>query len=180
MRGKGSGHTGWIQNVATWIDYSKYYPFVFVRYEDLLADTEREVRRILKFLNLELDTDVIRRAIQLSSFENMKKIEEHEIREKKQGFYRNHRTGNGHEKGVRFMNQGKLGKGIEFLTDKYRQPFMDRFGELMQRLGYGVDFEQKRIIVGKSPLTSLRPLEEQPLLGIAKVNRRHVQKKVTS
>ena len=47
-----------------------------VRYEDLHADAHDELRRVLEFVGLAVDTAVIDEAIRYGSFENMRRLEE--------------------------------------------------------------------------------------------------------
>ena len=50
--------------------------FLLVRYEDIHADTDRELRRILDFIGIkDVSPSTIREAIDFSSFENMRKME---------------------------------------------------------------------------------------------------------
>ncbi len=51
--------------------------FLLVRYEDLQADTERELRRVLDFIGLvNLQDDLIHQAVEFARFENMRRMEE--------------------------------------------------------------------------------------------------------
>ena len=49
-----------------------------MRYEDLKADTERELARVAKFLGVDASPERLKRAIELSSAGNMRKIERKE------------------------------------------------------------------------------------------------------
>ncbi len=49
--------------------------FLLITYENLRADTFKELRRIFDFLNLDIQDRILEDAIQYASFENMRKIE---------------------------------------------------------------------------------------------------------
>lgn len=51
--------------------------FLLIRYEDLKASPQTELRRIVDFLGLqEIDDGTLREAVEFASFENMRKMEE--------------------------------------------------------------------------------------------------------
>lgn len=57
---------------------NKHVPsdFLLVRYEDMHADAEKELRRVLDFLGLrEVGNDIVREATEFARFENMRKME---------------------------------------------------------------------------------------------------------
>jgi hypothetical protein len=50
--------------------------FLLVRYEDLKADPQRELRRIFDFLGLTaIDNEIVKAAVEFASFDNMRKME---------------------------------------------------------------------------------------------------------
>jgi len=53
--------------------------FLPVRYENIHADVERELRRILEFVGLRVEEDTIRAAIDCGRFDNMRKLETNEL-----------------------------------------------------------------------------------------------------
>ena len=66
---------GWSRHVESWRNAP--FPVLVVRYEDLLADTARTLADIVRFLGMDWeDKDRIRRAVQFSRFEVMKKQEQ--------------------------------------------------------------------------------------------------------
>jgi hypothetical protein len=48
---------------------------LIVRYEDMRVQPEKELPRIIKFLGMEPDAELIRKTIEFSSVENMRKLE---------------------------------------------------------------------------------------------------------
>ena len=60
-------------NVKTWWDF-RYLPNIhFVHFNDLLQDLEKEIRRVARFLEIEVDEDVWPRLAEKASFATMKK-----------------------------------------------------------------------------------------------------------
>jgi hypothetical protein len=67
----------WQNNVATWLcTRTNHRRFLLVRYEDLIADTPGELKKIAAFLSIEADQERIAQAVERSSARNMKKLEQ--------------------------------------------------------------------------------------------------------
>ncbi len=70
----------WGQNVVTWLATSEGGPrFLMLRYEDMVADTARELRKIVAFLELNTTAEQIDRAVEQSSVGRMQKLEQAQI-----------------------------------------------------------------------------------------------------
>jgi len=171
VRGKGSGHTNWNQNVRTWLAGSRVFPSVVIRYEDLLADTEKEVKRLLAFFRWDISEDALKQAIRKSSFTSMKELEEREIGERKNGFFYRRDLAKAHGVGIRFMNKGVANQGYRYLTDEQKAGFMNAFGATMRDLGYRIEPDSGAILVGDHPQAEIRPLDIAPVLGRAMVQQ---------
>lgn len=66
----------WGDHVRSWLATRKGREgFLLMRYEDLKENTERELARVAKFVGIEATPERLKRAIELSSAENMRKIE---------------------------------------------------------------------------------------------------------
>ena len=77
VAGELSPYGSWGEHVGSWLGARKSSDgFVVVRYEDLLENTKNELQNISAFLNLRSNTEQLNRAISLSSFENMRKLEQ--------------------------------------------------------------------------------------------------------
>jgi hypothetical protein len=96
--------------------------YVETRYEDLLRDTASEMGRLLEFLEVSPDEDVIRRLVDQASFES---------------------TSGGRQRGVEdstsFVRKGVAGDWKNVFSDKDRQVFKEEAGDLLVRLGYEED-----------------------------------------
>ncbi|MEM8698612.1 MAG: sulfotransferase domain-containing protein [Pseudomonadota bacterium] len=64
----------WDDHIATWLD-APGLPRHVVRYEDMQADAEGTVRKLLGFLQVPVNDGQLRRALRESSFANMRKQE---------------------------------------------------------------------------------------------------------
>jgi hypothetical protein len=90
----------WSEHVKSWTTQTDF-PLLVVKYEDMLANPEKEFKKILHFLEIEYSEEKFNKALLLSSFENLKKMEmESGFKEKpsncksffhvgKAGYYRN-------------------------------------------------------------------------------------------
>lgn len=67
----------WGSNVGSWLINREYIRngFHLCYYEDLLKNTYHEIKKILKFLNLNISSNRISKAIDYASLENMRSIE---------------------------------------------------------------------------------------------------------
>ena len=76
LAGETVPHGSWGQNVMTWLTTSEGNPrFLLLRYEDMLADTARELARVVGFLQLPVTPEQITHAIERSSADRMRKLE---------------------------------------------------------------------------------------------------------
>jgi hypothetical protein len=66
----------WGDHVLSWVRMQdSVEKFLWLRYEDMIARPDAELERVLTFLNLEPDSNRVRRAIELSSARNMRQME---------------------------------------------------------------------------------------------------------
>ncbi len=68
----------------SWADQLKHFSHITLSYESLKRDTEGELRRVLRFVGVPLDTTRIRQAVSLARIENMRRLE----LERGLGFYK--------------------------------------------------------------------------------------------
>jgi len=77
LAGETCPHGSWGQNVVTWLatrqDQSR---FLLLRYEDMVADTVRELGKIAKFLGMAASCEQIAQAVERSSASRMRKLEQ--------------------------------------------------------------------------------------------------------
>ena len=93
-----------------------------VRYEDLLENTEKEVRRLLEFLGAESNDKVVQRCVQKASFERLSKGRQR-----------------GEEDSTSFFRKGIAGDWKNVFTERDKQIFKEEAGDLLIELGYEKD-----------------------------------------
>jgi len=126
----------WDEHVVSWLGTKYPFPVLPVRYEDLLADTQRGARQICSFLGLERTDREIAQAVANSSFQRMRAIEEVDIRNRNVGIFYKPYLQSSIDAGMRFMRSGKAGEAALVLTPEQRQRTLDTFGPLRRELGY--------------------------------------------
>lgn len=65
----------WYDNVASWLAMQHNRKFLLLRYEDMLDDAARELRKVADFLGINAPPDRIARAVELSSADKMREME---------------------------------------------------------------------------------------------------------
>ena len=114
----------WSGNVRSW--RSAPFPVLFLRYEDMLADTVAELRRVVRFLRLEdLSEARLRRAVAHSSFARLREIEE------RKGFVEKPLKNAG-----RFFREGRAGSWREHLSAAQARLLVRRHWATMEAFGY--------------------------------------------
>lgn len=116
-------HSSWSIHVKSWT--GKSHPgLLTVRYEDMLAKPLHSFGAITRFMGLKPSRERLERAIELSSFKNLRAQEEAKgFREKS-------------EKGSSFFRVGKAGQWKEKLTQAQIDRVVENHREQMARFGY--------------------------------------------
>jgi aryl sulfotransferase len=65
---------GWSGHIASWLDQTEI-PVLLVRYEDMQTETAGVLSRVMEFADLPQTRDRIKRAVGLTNFANLKKLE---------------------------------------------------------------------------------------------------------
>jgi hypothetical protein len=65
----------WHDNVASWLAMQHNRRFLLLRYEDMLDDASRELRKVADFLGIAATPERITRAVELSSADKMREME---------------------------------------------------------------------------------------------------------
>jgi len=128
------GFGTWETHFASWLDGAPF-PVHFVRYEDLKSQADKELERILAFLNVSPDAARIAEAVKHASFDNMRALE---VREKTSGKGEVLFPGGAEKvkKGVFFMNKGQSGRSLESIAPGLDKAIDDRFAVALKRFGY--------------------------------------------
>ena len=114
----------WGAHVCSWVDQQKI-PVLLLRYEDLLTQPTHQFSRLAAFLELPNDEQLIKQAVQNTSFEKLK------AKEAAEGGF--HERPDGCE---RFFRSGRSGEGREQLAQEQIERLEAGFTTTLQRFGY--------------------------------------------
>ena len=119
----------WGENVASWLAARHRDPqFLLLRYEDLLADTARELTRVAKFVGFSSDPELIARAVERSSANKMRE------KEKKEGQQSNLMKDSRQD--LPFVRAAKSGGWKKDLPETQVARIESAWGDIMVGLGY--------------------------------------------
>jgi hypothetical protein len=130
------GMGSWDENVRSWMAKSNPVPRLILRYEDMKADTARIAADICRFLNVTKSQEEIAAAVERSSFDRLRAMEEREIAARQEGFFYDEQRAEALDAGIRFINRGEVGAGAASLTEAQRRAAIERFGATMRIAGY--------------------------------------------
>jgi hypothetical protein len=119
------GIDAWHRHVSGWLNgVPASRSFALLRYEDLLADPGKELRAIYKLVGFELSDDIVAKAIERSSIERMRSLEE-EANARHPAKTR-----------MEFVRREGVGGARSRLPDEVVEHIERAAGPLMRRLGY--------------------------------------------
>ncbi len=121
----------WGENVLTWLVTREGDPgFLMLRYEDLVTNTERELRKIMRFLALNATAAQITEAVERNSAARMRELE------KGQGDDIDRMVGRKSRKDMMFVRAAVSGSWQKELPASMVEKIEAAWGPLMQYLGY--------------------------------------------
>ena len=124
----------WGENVMSWLGARGHdREFILVRYEDLLEDTQREMTKISEFISLHASPERISRAIELSTADNMRKLEDQQT-----NLWATTRES---RKDISFVRAAKSGQWKQILPPDSVVEIETAWGPVMQLLGYPLSSE---------------------------------------
>ena len=114
----------WDQHVRSWTDQTQL-PALIMRYENMLAKGSETFTELATFLRLPADSQLINQALENSSIDRLKKLEEDVdgFAEKPAGC-------------ERFFRSGRTGEGAEQLSIEQRKRLAKGLSEVMKRFQY--------------------------------------------
>lgn len=115
------GH--WEDHVQSWLNAQGQTELLLVRFEDLLQDTQYELERMVQFIGISATPDTLNYAVQTSTFDQMRKLEE--TRGRPYG-----------RKTQRFVRRGTAGHGKGEFDEECKAIFKARTNNLLCELGY--------------------------------------------
>ncbi len=129
LAGETCPHGSWGQNIATWLYTSEGDPrFLLLRYEDLVADTPRELAKVVNFLHFSAGPEQIAQAVERSSADRMRELEK--AQRDKNGLFKGSRTD------MSFVRAAGSGGWRTGLPAPMVAKIEAAWGPLMQHLGY--------------------------------------------
>jgi len=114
----------WSGHVTSWLDHPPG-PVLLLRYEDMLADPERELARLVRFLRIETDRRTISAAVSACRFEVLRTAEAREEGFDERPAHMEH-----------FFRRGRAGGWRDDLSAGQAARLVDDHGAVMRRLGY--------------------------------------------
>ena len=119
----------WADNVVSWLAMGpSRRRFLFLRYEDLLENTLRELRKIAAFLSMEADDARLERVVQLSTADRMRQLEKEQW--KSWDMTRRSRSD------IPFVRAAKSGQWADALSAESVAAIEGAWGPVMRLLGY--------------------------------------------
>jgi hypothetical protein len=123
----------WGQHVVTWLGTSEGDSrFLLLRYEDMLVDTSRELRKIVEFIGLQTSEKQIALAVERSTAGRMREVEQAES----EGCDR--MIGRESRKDIMFVRAAGSGGWRKDLPMPMVQRIEAAWGRMMRHLGYGL------------------------------------------
>ena len=132
LNGTATGYGSWQEHVRGWIDspLAANGNLLVVRYRDLRKDTQTYLQRIVDFLGVDVDRQMIVRAVQNNEFQKMRAKED-----------KSPQLGKSAEGESRFVRKGAVGGWREQLTPEQLLRIEEKTGSMLARLRFGSSFE---------------------------------------
>jgi Sulfotransferase domain len=129
LRGETSSYGSWWEHAGSWIAARQGNPaFLLARYEDLLADSIGETRKIADFLGIQASEERLRLAVERSSASRMRELEKQQA-----GQW----TGTKNTRlEIPFVRAAKAGGWKESLPAPIAEKIETSWGPLLKLLGY--------------------------------------------
>lgn len=129
----------WHLHVHSWLEMaeaSNSFPICLIQFEELVTNPHAACTKVLKWLGFNRSSQQIDQAINRSSLENLRKIEQQEVSQQIPGIFYNLEDKPRIDKGWRFLNDGKVDGYLNSLTKKQIQQGMATFGAAMAKYNY--------------------------------------------
>ncbi|MCB0637128.1 MAG: sulfotransferase domain-containing protein [Lewinella sp.] len=116
----------WAEHVQSWQQCDQ---LLCIQYESILADPRAAFEQMIDFLpEFDLSKEKLEQAIEMSSFQQMKQVE--------QQYGRNFRSKSDAEKSSVFMRKGEKGDWVNYFDDEDVALLKQRAGAVMKEWGY--------------------------------------------
>lgn len=165
--GGDAGVADWIGHVESWRRAAETVPGLFVRYEDLLTDTGKQMERICAFLRAAPDAAVVDGAMAKSSFAALQTMQDAEVAARTPGLFYAKALDALVDKGIRVLGHGTMGDTV--LPAAQAAAFDGVFGDAMAALGYAIDPDGGQLTVAETALGPAAELPPGPDLAAARI-----------
>jgi hypothetical protein len=119
----------WGENVGSWIGAkNNSEDFLLIKYEDMLKDTFKELKKVCNFFNINASDENIKKAVEKSKFNNLKNMEER-VEDKAEATKKT-------SKKVKFFRKGKSRQWEKELSKEHLERIQNEFSEIMKLLDY--------------------------------------------
>jgi hypothetical protein len=119
------GIAAWIRHVVGWLDnVPASRSFALLRYEDLLADTTKELAALYRLLGFDISGETVAQAVERSAIERMR------------GDEAESRARHPNRSKLEFVRKGSAGGARQDMPSNLRQRIEREAAPLMKRLGY--------------------------------------------
>jgi hypothetical protein len=144
LKGTALQQGSWQQHTRSWLEspLAKNGNMLVVRYEDLRREPEQAIGQLLEFLGVTPDFQIIRKAVEANSLQQMRAKEDQAAKNRAQSPLLASHTDNGED--GRFVRKGAVGGWRSKLTDAQIKLIDEYAGDVLQRLGYELGGVEER------------------------------------
>lgn len=125
-----SGMGTWPQHISSWLNPTVHVPHLFIKYEDLRADTEGCLEKMVRFLGKSPDAQKLRESVAGCSLDKVREQEQTETKSGRTDFFSPTNTG------VSFVGNGRMAQSLDFIDPDIERRFQQRFGGISRLFGY--------------------------------------------
>lgn len=129
------GFGSWEENLRSWTEESLPYTRLVLRYEAMRTDIRGTMAMVCRFLGIDTGEATVQAAIDRSSFDAMRALEEAEIKERRAGIFFDPAQPGAPMADTRFVG----GARRDPMTAAQREAALERFMPMMEKLGYQAD-----------------------------------------
>jgi hypothetical protein len=135
QRWREMGFGSWEENIRSWSEDPLPYTRLVLRYEQMRTDINGTMATVCRFLGVDTGDAAIQAAIDRSSLEALRALEEAEIQERRPGIFFNPDPAAAVPTDARFVG----GSRRDPLSPAQREAAIARFLPMMEKLGYRAD-----------------------------------------
>lgn len=136
----------WFDHVRGWHENKNNLNILYVYYEDLIYDLDKQLDRIAQFCNIDINPTLKAKVKTVSSFENMK-AQQLRLGPDSRHFSSDTKTPYKVKSQNHFVRSGRIGEGLERINERqfqtYSEKFRDAFGHLESMERYHYSKKQK-------------------------------------